>query len=49
LGYEENESENDESKERMTENFADDVAVQDAHVKNAECNTGVVEPSKGRR
>jgi hypothetical protein len=23
----------------MTENFADDVAVQDAHVKKAECNT----------
>ena len=39
LGHEENKSENDKSKERMTKNFADNVAVQDAHDKNAECST----------
>src|SRR5256885_5831303 len=33
LRNEKNKRENHESKEGMTENFADDVAVQDAHVK----------------
>jgi hypothetical protein len=33
----------------MTENFADDIAVQDAHVENAECNTSADGPRKARR
>jgi hypothetical protein len=48
LRHEENKRENHEPKERMTENFADDVAVQDTHVKNAECNTSAESPRKGR-
>ena len=33
------EGEDDESEERMTENFADDIAVKNAHGANRECNT----------
>ena len=38
LRNEENEREDDEAKERMTKNFADDVAIQDAHERKAECS-----------
>jgi len=41
LGNEENEGKYDQPKERMTEYFADNVPVQDAHGENAECNTRV--------
>src|SRR6266481_231226 len=49
LRHEENKREDHESKEGMTENFADDIAVQDAHVENAECNTSADSSLKGRR
>jgi hypothetical protein len=48
LGNEENKGKNDESKERMTKNFADNIAVQDAHDKSAECSTSAA-PAWRRR
>jgi hypothetical protein len=39
LRYEEDKGEDDESEERVTKNFADNVTVQYAHVANGECNT----------
>ena len=38
LRYEKHKRENHEPKERMTKYFADDVAIQNAHDGNAECN-----------
>src|SRR3981081_2684990 len=38
LRDEENKGEDDESEERVTKNFADNVTVQYAHVTNGECN-----------
>jgi hypothetical protein len=49
LRNEKNKRENHESKEGMTENFADNVAVQDAHVEKGECNTSADLRWKGRR
>jgi hypothetical protein len=39
LRDEEDKGEDDESEERVTKNFADNVTVQYAHVANGECNT----------
>jgi hypothetical protein len=39
LRHKENECKDHEAEERMAENFADDVTVQDAHGANGECNT----------
>ncbi len=39
LRDEEDQGEDNKSEEAVTENFADDVAVQDAHGANGECNT----------
>ncbi len=39
LRHEEDEGKDDEPEECVAENFADDVAVQDAHGANGECNT----------
>ena len=41
LRNEKNKRENHESKEGMTENFADNVAVQDAHGEDAEFSMSV--------
>ena len=49
LRNEKNKRENHESKEGMTENFADNIAVQDAHVEKSECNTSADMHWKGRR
>lgn len=40
LRDEQNEGENGESEERVAENFTNDIAVQNAHGANRECNTG---------
>ena len=39
LGHEENERKYGESEECVTKNFTNDIAVQDAHDENRECNT----------
>ena len=39
LRNEKNKSKNDKPKNGVPENFADDVAVQDAHGANRECST----------
>jgi len=39
LGHEKYKGEDDESEECVAENLADDIAVQDAHDENGECNT----------
>src|SRR5262249_1526539 len=39
LRNEKDKREDDEAKERMTKNFADDVPIQDAHEAFAECST----------
>jgi hypothetical protein len=38
LGNEQNEGEDDKSQERMTYDFENNVAVQDAHSGKPECN-----------
>jgi hypothetical protein len=38
LRNEKDKREDNESQERMTKNFADDVAIQDAHEANAKCS-----------
>ena len=47
--HEKNEGEDDESKECVTENFADDIPIQDAHDANGECNTVASEFALRRR
>jgi hypothetical protein len=39
LGHEENECKYGESEECVTKNFTNNIAVQDAHNANRECNT----------
>ena len=39
LRNKEDEREDNEAKERMTKNFADDITIQYAHGANAECST----------
>jgi len=38
--YEENESEDEESEKGVASNFANDVAIEDAHVGKRQCNMG---------
>jgi hypothetical protein len=38
LRNEKDKREDNEAQERMTKNFADDVAIQDAHEANAKCS-----------
>jgi len=40
FGYEEDEGEDQESEERVTEDFADNIAIEDAHEAKGECNMG---------
>ena len=42
LWYEKYECEDDESEECMTENFADDITVKNAHGAKRECSTAPV-------
>ena len=42
LRHEKYECEDDKSEECMTENFADDIAVKNAHGANRECSTAPV-------
>jgi hypothetical protein len=39
LGHEEDEGKYGEPEECVTKNFTNDIAVQDAHGANRECNT----------
>ena len=39
LGHKENECEYGESEECVSKNFTNNIAVQDAHNANRECNT----------
>jgi len=40
LGYEENESEDEEAKKRVSDDFANNVAIEDAHDGKGQCNMG---------
>jgi hypothetical protein len=42
LRHKKHECEDDKSEECMTENFADDIAVKNAHGANRECSTAPV-------
>jgi hypothetical protein len=40
LGYEENKGENEKAEEGVTDDFASDVAIKEAHGRKGECNMG---------